>query len=158
MKTKSPQEQLEGFIEKFTPEIAARARAVLKKMRARLPGATELVYDNAYALVIGFCPGERASDVIFSIVVNPRYVSLCFFEGDTLPDPKKLLQGSGNVARHLRLETPETLDDPAVRALMKAALAAADERPDPKQPSRTIIRAVSAKQRPRRPRDPGARK
>jgi hypothetical protein len=151
MKAKSPREQLEGFIDKFTPEIAARARDVLEKMRVRLPGATELVYDNAYALVIGFCPGERASDVIFSVVVNPRYISLCFFEGDTLPDPNKLLQGSGNVARHIRLETPEKLDDPAVKALMKAALAAADERPDPKQPQRIIIRAVSKNQRPRRP-------
>ena len=39
MKAKSPERQLDGFIDKYTPEIATFARAVLAKMRAWLPGA-----------------------------------------------------------------------------------------------------------------------
>jgi hypothetical protein len=54
--------QLAGFIAKFTPEVAAQARAILAKMRTRLPGAVELVYDNYNALAIGFGPNERASE------------------------------------------------------------------------------------------------
>ena len=150
MKDKPPAAQLETFIAKFSPEIAEQVRAMLKKMSARLPGAVEMVYDNYNALVIGFCPVEKASEVILSIAVYPRHINLCFFAGDRLPDPQKLLQGSGKIARHLRLDGAETLDDPAVRALMKAAVENASRPLDRKSKSRMVIASISAKQRPRR--------
>ncbi|HEU0175429.1 MAG TPA: hypothetical protein VFV58_14300, partial [Blastocatellia bacterium] len=74
MNDKAPEEQLANFIAKYTPEIGARCQATLAKMRDRLPGAIELVYDNYNALVIGFSPTERASDAIFSIALYPRWV------------------------------------------------------------------------------------
>ena len=150
MKDKSPAAQLETFIDKFSPEIAEHVRAMLKKMRSRLPGAVEMVYDNYNALVIGFCLVEKASEVILSIAVYPRHINLCFFDGDRLPDPQKLLQGSGKIARHLRLDRAETLDNPAVRALMKAAVETASRPLDCKSKSRMVIASISAKQRPRR--------
>jgi hypothetical protein len=64
--------QLAAFLAAFTPPIARQARAILAAMRKRLPGATELVYDNYSALAIGFGPTDRASDAIFSIAVYPR--------------------------------------------------------------------------------------
>ena len=50
MKSQSPEHQLAAFIGRYTPEIGTLAEAVLAKMRARLPGATQLVYDNYNAL------------------------------------------------------------------------------------------------------------
>ena len=67
MNDKAPEEQLAGFIAKYTPEIGALAQEAHAKMRARLPGAIGLVYDNYNALAIGFSQTERTSDVIFSI-------------------------------------------------------------------------------------------
>jgi hypothetical protein len=151
MKDERPEEQLAGFLAKFTPEIAREAEAAIAKMRARLPGAIEMVYDNYNALVVGFGPTERASEAIFSIAVFPRYFSLCFLQGTKVPDPQKLLQGSGNVARHIRLDPPETLDLPEVQAVMAAALASAEKPIDPTQPGKLVIKSISAKQRPRRP-------
>src|SRR5262245_57037570 len=49
-KDNTPETQLEGFLDKFTPDVARLARACLTKMRARLPGAIQLVYDNYNAL------------------------------------------------------------------------------------------------------------
>ena len=149
----SPEQQLESFIAKFEPEIAAQARAIRQKMLARLPGAFEMVYDNYGALAIGYVPTERPSDVVFSIVIYPRCINMCFFEGDLLPDPHGRLRGEGNVVRTLRLESPETLDEPAVKKLMRDAMRLADEKFDRKQPQRLVIRAVAKKQRPRRPGD-----
>lgn len=121
-------------------------------MRKRLPGAIELVYDNYNALAIGFGPTERVSDVIFSIAAFPRWVSLFFFHGVGLPDPEKLLRGSGNQARHIVLEESAVLDIPAVKALMTAALRRAIKPLDPTQRHRIVIKSVSEKQRPRRPK------
>ena len=96
-----PETQLDGFLAKYTPEIAALAKDIRAKMRKRLPGAFELVYDNYNALAIGFGPSERASDAIFSIALFPRWVSLFFLQGAGLLDPHKVLKGKGKQARHI---------------------------------------------------------
>lgn len=148
---KAPQAQLDAFIDKYTPEVAATARACLRKMRTRLPGANQLVYDNYNALAIGFGPSERPSEAIFSIVLFPRYVTLFFLQGKNVPDPNKLLQGSGKVVRTIRLEKATDLDKPAVDELISAALKTAKVPIDHKARGKLMIRAVLAKQRPRRP-------
>jgi len=146
-------DQLAGFLAKYTPEVAAQAEDALAKMRQRLPNAFQMVYDNYNALVIGFGPTERPSEAIFSIVVYPRYVSLCFLQGATqgLSDPQKLLQGGGNTVRHIRLDSAATLDEPAVQQLMEQSLELAMVPLEPSAQGGLFIRSISAKQRPRRP-------
>ncbi len=143
--------ELQGFIDKFTPEIAALARACLKKMRSQLPGAVQLVYDNYNALAIGFGPSERSSEAIFSIVLYPRWVTLFFLQGAGLLDPGKLLKGSGKVVRHIVLASASDLDKPAIQKLMMTALNRAKVAMDPEGRGSLEIRAVAAKQRARRP-------
>ena len=153
----SPEKQLAGFIAKYAPEIGALARAVLAKMRVLLPGAVELVYDNYNTLAIAFGPTERASDAILSIAVYPRWVSLFFLHGANLPDPKRLLKGSGKRVRHVVVRDASTLDEPAVRALMGHALERAPEPLDGNSRGRIVIKSISAVQRARRPRRKAAR-
>lgn len=150
-RTESPELQLEKFLAKYTPEMAGLAKAVLIKMRKRLPGAVEMVYDNYNALVIGFCPGERPSDVIFSIAVYPRWVNLFFAHGKGLRDPEKLLRGSGSRVRSIVLNSAGTLDHPAVEDLIAEALERAVVPFDFTRKRKLTIRAVAEKQRPRRP-------
>lgn len=150
-RTESPEAQLEKFLAKYTPEVAGLAKAVLVKMRKRLPGAVEMVYDNYNALVIGFVPGERPSDVIFSIAFYPRWVNLFFAHGKGLRDPERLLKGSGSRVRSIVLTSAGTLDDPAVEDLIAEALERAVVPFDFTRKRKLMIRAVAEKQRPRRP-------
>ena len=149
--TKSPEAQLDGFLDAFTPEIAGHARAALVKMRKRLPHSIELVYDNYNALACGFGPTEKTSEALFSIAVFPRNVSLFFLHGAALPDPKGLLQGEGNVVRYIRLEDEDTLDRADIKAMMATASKMAEVPFDKKTEYKLVIKSVSAKQRPRRP-------
>lgn len=144
------QAQLDGFLDKYAPETAALARHALARMRARLPGAVQMVYDNYQFLAIGFGPNEKTSQAVFSIAVAPKKVSICFIWGATLPDPDGRLHGGGNQVRFLTVEGPETFDDPQVEALMVAAMAARGVTMDDPAEGRLIIKSVSAKQRPRR--------
>jgi hypothetical protein len=146
----TPTQQLNSFLKKYKPEIASQARACLSRMRKVTPGAIEMVYDNYNWLVIGFSPTERPSDAVFSIVLPPNHITLCFLQGAELPDPEKLLRGSGRVVRNIRLASPKTLDKPAVRDLIRAALAFAKVQFNPKQKRQLIIKSISARQRPRR--------
>jgi len=117
-----------------------------------MPGAVELVY-RTYALVVGFGPNERPSDALFSVVLYPRHVTLCFLQGALLEDRDRLLKGSGNQVRHIRLvPDASVLDEPGVRALIAQAIAASDVPLNTKQRRKLVIRSVSARQRPRLPR------
>ena len=151
MEQAESEEQLASFIAKFTPEVAALARSILAAMRARYPTAIKLVYDNYNALAIGFGPSEKTSQAIFSVAVFPRWVSLFFLQGKQLPDPEGILQGSGNVARHIRLPSAGRLDELSVKNLMHEATARAAVPFSAHGTPRLIIKSISAKQRPRRP-------
>jgi hypothetical protein len=150
------EKRLDGFIRRYSPAVAAVARAALARMRARLPGAAVMVYDNYNGLVIGFGPSERASEAVFSIVLYPRWVTLFFLRGASLPDPQGVLSGSGRLVRHLRLEDASTLDRAPVKALMAEALGLSARPLRGGSPGRLVIKSVSPRQRPRRP-PPSAR-
>ena len=143
-------QQLDGFIAKFEPKHQALIRSVRKVLRRRFPTAHELVYDNYNFFVIGYCPTERPSDCIFSIAAAANGVGLCLTHGASLPDPKKILVGSGKQTRFLRLESAAVLERPEVVALLGVAAAQAKAPVPATGHGKLIIRSVSAKQRPRR--------
>jgi hypothetical protein len=148
----SAERQLETFLRKYDPAIAAEAKKSLAKLRKLVPNAIEMVYDNYNALVVGFCPGMRPSEAILSIAVMPRWVTLCFLQAKGIPDPENRLEGSGNVARHLKMRNGAvTLDCPYTRTLIQEALIRARVPIPAGQKRRLIIKSISAKQRPRRP-------
>lgn len=151
MPAPTPAQQLNSFLAKFDPRVAASARAALRRLRKKLPGAMELVYDNYNALAIGFGPSDKASEAIFSIAVFPRWVNLFFLQGAKLPDPDKVLKGSGTQVRHIILTDLQILEQAAVKKLMALALKSAKKPLDPKGRRRLIIKSISATQRPRRP-------
>ena len=152
-KTIRPKSQLE----RLHRQVHARGRHA----GARLPDARcgrdyparcRLVYDNYNALAIGFGPSERASEAIFSIALYPRWVTLFFLQGAGLPDPKRLLKGSGKVVRHIVLASaggPGSAGHPGPDGQ------GVDTRGSRHRPNRTrrslVIRSICAKQRPRRP-------
>jgi hypothetical protein len=142
--------QLKSFVAKFEPRHQTLIRAVRKALRRRFPTAHELVYDNYNFFVIGYGSTERPSDAIVSMAAGANGVGLCFIHGAKLPDPHKLLLGSGNQTRFIRLESVDVFARPEVEALIAAAIARAKTPLPARGRGRLIIRSVSAKQRPRR--------
>jgi hypothetical protein len=145
----SAEERLRSFVAKFSPKDQKLIRSVRQAMRRRLPTANELVWDNYNFFVIGYSPTERPSDSVLSIAARANGVGLCFIYGAKLPDPKRVLQGSGRQTRFLRLESPDVLARPEVEALLAAAIARAPTPYSAEGRGRLIIRFVSARQRPR---------
>jgi hypothetical protein len=145
----TPAKQVVACIAKFDRAIAKLLRASRSALRKRLPTAVEQVYDNYNFLAIGFCSSERTSDCIVSLAASAKGVALSFYNGASLPDPDQILLGSGRQNRFLRLESAKTLSRPAVEKLIQAAVAQA-KTPLPVTRGYTIVKSVSAKQRPRR--------
>ena len=144
------EKQLAGFIKKFDSKNAALIRSVRKVLRERLPTANELVYDNYNFFVIGYCSTERPSDCILSIAAGANGVGLSFYHGATLPDPHKLLLGSGSQNRFIRIESPATLTRPEVEELITSAIKQAEGPLRGSGRGKLVIRSISKKQKPRR--------
>jgi len=144
-----PSKQLASFIAKFDQPIAKLIRATRAALRRQFPTAIEQVYDNYNFLAIGYCSTERTSDCVVSLAANAKGVSLSFYYGATLADPQKILQGIGSQNRFVRLPNAAALHEPAVKALIAAAVAQAKT---PLQATRgyTIIKSIYSRQRSRR--------
>jgi hypothetical protein len=146
----SAEAQLRSFINKFEAQHQVLIRLTRRQLRKRLPTAHELVYDNYNFFVIGYSPTQRPSDAVLSIAASAGGVGLCFIRGKGLPDPEKLLTGSGNQTRSLHLEGASTLARRAVVQLIDAAVARSRAPFARTGRGTLVIRSISAKQRPRR--------
>jgi hypothetical protein len=143
------EQQLKGFIGKFSPPNQRLIRALRNTLRQRLVGANELVYDNYNFLVIAYCPTEKPTDSFFSIGADKHGANLFFgYTGTKVADPQRVLQGSGASNRFLRLDSAKALDRPEVKALIASAVEIS--KPMGEDKGRLIIRSVSPRQRPRR--------
>jgi hypothetical protein len=148
--SKEADEQLERFMARYTNEVATVARGALKKLIKRLPAANRLIYDNYNALAIAFSASDKQSGIILSVALYPRWASLFLVGGQRLPDPDTRLKGSGATMRHIVLESARTIDEPAVAALIDAAVKIGPPLPAGGK-GVTIVKSVSAKQRARQP-------
>jgi uncharacterized protein DUF1801 len=150
MSSDSAKQQLQKFIAKFDPKHQAIIRSARRVLRKQFPTANELAYDNYNFFVIGFGPTERPSDCFISIAAAANGVGLCFIHGASLPDPDKILIGSGKQTRFIRLPSAKVLERAEVQTLLKSATERARAPLPATGRGKLIIRSVSAKQRPRR--------
>jgi hypothetical protein len=146
----SIEKRLAEFVDKFDPANARLIRQCRVELRKLMPTAIELVYDNYNFFVIGYCTTPRASDCIVSIAAAANGVGISFYQGATLADPDRLLQGSGKQSRFIRVPSIKTLRAPETLALIRAAIAQAKVPLPFTGVGRTVIQSVSSKQRPRR--------
>ena len=146
----TPEAQLRSLIEKFDPKDQKLIRSIRSAVRKRLPSANELVYDYNTFFVIAYSSTERPPDAIVATAARTDGVRLYLMQGPQLPDPKKLLMGSGKQTRFIRLEAARQLAHPDVEALIAAAIDHAGVPLPSKGRGRLVIRTFGAKKRPRR--------
>jgi hypothetical protein len=149
----TPEVQLQSFNDMFSPKHQKFIRSVRAALRKRLPTANELAYDYSSFFVIAYSPTEQGIDAPVSIAARADGVDLYFNQGPQLPDPKKLLLGSGKQTRFVRLDTARQLAHPDVEAFITAAIDHARVPLSSKGKGSLIIKTnkrAAAKKRPRR--------
>lgn len=122
---RSAEAELRGLIAKFASAHQRLIGAMRRSLRKRLPTTHEVVYEyvNLGAVVISFSPNERGYEGVLGIRADANGVKLFFGRGKELPDPEKLLQGSGGQVRWIDVERASTLARPAVASLIEEAIA-----------------------------------
>ena len=143
--------QLEAFLAKYLPPVAAIGRSAIRRLRLRFPGCDALVFDNFEALAVGFAPDGKTTTMFLSVALYPRWVSLYFLQAAGLNDSDRLLGNSAAAVRQIRLSRAEDLDAAALRELVLQAEANAVPAVDPLRSGQLVIKSVAVRQQPRRP-------
>jgi hypothetical protein len=144
---RSAEAELRTLIAKFAPAHLRLIAAMRRSLRKRLPTAHEVVYEYRDWFVISFSPNDHGYQGVLAIRASADGVKLYFSRSKELPDPEKLLQGSGSQMRSIDVEGASTLARPAVAGLIDEAIA---RNPVPFARAgrgSVVIRSTSAKQR-----------
>jgi hypothetical protein len=113
---------LKEMLAPYPPDVQSLARAARAFMMEVLPKVKETVDPTGPYITYAYESGYK--DVVSYITVSKQGVKLGVARGTSLPDPKKLLQGSGKANRHVVIKTLDDLETPGLRQLVRAALAA----------------------------------
>ncbi|OLT19907.1 hypothetical protein BJF78_10035 [Pseudonocardia sp. CNS-139] len=110
------------LIASAAPDVRELANRTRELVRSALPDdVVETVDGND----IGFGWSTGYTGLICVISVYSRWVNLGVVDGIDLPDPQRLLQGSGRRHRYVRITRPSDLDQPGLLELLAAASARA---------------------------------
>jgi hypothetical protein len=151
LNTQSPEErraaeaELNRLLAEFAPSHQRLIGTTRRRLRKLMPAAHEVVYEYKDALVISYSPTGRGYEGILGIRASADSVRLYFNQGKELPDPAKLLRGSGKQTRWILLESASTLARPEVTDLIDEALARNLVPFAPDGRGSVVIRSASAK-------------
>jgi hypothetical protein len=127
MAKQKPEKELLALIADHDPGIVQLALDLRSMILDAAPDARETVYDARYTISDIFSFTERWQDSFCMVAVYSKHVSLVFTHGARLPDPHRLLRGSGKQLRHLQARTEDDLQNDALRHFLEAAIARARE-------------------------------
>ncbi len=150
-KRSTEEAEVRALIAEFAPAHLRLVNAMRRWLRKRLPIAHEVVYEYRDFFVISYSPDERGYEGLLVLRASANGVMLYFNRWKELPDPLKLLQGSGKQTRSINLESASTVARPEVARLIDEAIA---RNPVPfarAGQGSVTIRSTAAKKR-RRPR------
>lgn len=105
---------IHAWMKEHAGELGAIARHWFEVMRRSGDEVRELLHDG--------CPVVCLGDAAFAYVnVFTSHVNVGFFHGAALPDPARILQGSGKRMRHVKLRPGTATNDGALARLIDAA-------------------------------------
>ncbi len=149
---RAAEDQLRDLVARIAPAHQRLVASVRRHLLERLPTAHELVYEYRDWIVISYSPNEHGYEGVLAIRASANGVELHFNRGKELPDPERMLRGSGKQVRSIALEGASTLARPAVARLIDQAIA---RNPVPFARAGRgplVIRSAAAAKRPQRRR------
>jgi len=81
-----------------------------------MPNTIELIDPSAALIAYGLDRGYKG--LICGITLFKAHTNIMLAQGASLPDPQGLLEGTGKLARHIKVTQLTDLNDPGVRALL----------------------------------------
>jgi hypothetical protein len=107
----------EQLLAKCTPSVRNLAQLARKRVLSIIPTVEERVRAG-WGLI-----GYNAPAYFAFIAPKQDHVIIGFERGILLPDPQRVLEGSGSQVRHVTIRSRSDLESPALAQLLRAAAA-----------------------------------
>lgn len=111
---------IDSVLEKYNDDVKELAICLRAFVHQQLPGILEI--PDPTANLIGYGYGKGYEDGICTILLSKKGVKLGIWKGAQLPDPNKLLAGTGKVHRYVDIKTSKDIENPALAELLTTAL------------------------------------
>lgn len=105
---------IDAWMKDHAGELGAIARKWFEVMRNCGDEVRELLHDGAPTACLGDAPFAYVN-------AFTSHVNVGLFHGAALPDPARLLQGTGRFMRHVKLKPGTATNDAALSRLIEAA-------------------------------------
>ena len=115
-----PSEQVLDFLSGYDSSVGGLALVLRKIVLEEVPDAVEKVYRN-HPSAVWYGSGEKMQEMFCYIARAKDHVNLGFCRGATLPDPDRLLEGTGKVMRHVKFWNEPDVNRPFVRRYIREA-------------------------------------
>jgi len=110
----------EAFLIHYPVSVQKLARNARTLILAAMPASVEQFDPSANLIAYGLDRSYKG--LVCGITLHKAYINIMFAQGASLPDPQGLLQGTGKLARHIRVERMADLEAPEIRSLLETAL------------------------------------
>lgn len=112
-------DDIEGFIGNYPPEVQELVRLTQAWVKKVLPESSEELALGYKMIMYKLRPNGRQ----FVVYIAPyaKHVNLGFLMGTSLPDPHKVLKGTGKTLRHIKIKQARDLEKEGVQAVVEAA-------------------------------------
>ena len=114
------QDNVNNFLSHYSDEVRTNAEKVREVLLSILPGITEQV--DLPAKMIAYCYRQKYSDMVCVIIPSKKGLKLGFSRGIELPDPDKLLEGTGKISRYIVIASEKQIKSAALKKLIVSAL------------------------------------
>jgi hypothetical protein len=105
---------IDSWLKQHAGELGGIAQEWFEVMRTCGDEVRDVLHDG--------CPTACLGDAAFGYVnVFTSHVNIGFFQGASLPDPARLLQGTGKFMRHVKLKPGTAANAAALRRLIEEA-------------------------------------
>jgi hypothetical protein len=112
-------DEIEKFLKGYDPPVPELSLLLRQFIKKEIPGIEERL--DIKARIIGYGFGTGYSGMICTIILSKKGVKFGLYKGAELPDPARLLQGSGKVHKYVELKSNSEIQSQPIRNLLQQA-------------------------------------
>ncbi len=110
-------EKYEKILSRADPAVKQLTERAKSLITEAMPEAVEVAWPRQNIVSYGVGPKKMSEHFCYIAVLKDR-INLGFYYGAELPDPDRLLEGTGKLLRHIKIRTLSDLENPAVAGLI----------------------------------------
>lgn len=113
-------QEVRSIFEKYEDPIVALGLATREYLLTSIKNVVE--QPDHSANIIGYGLGKGYKGLVCTLIPSKKGIKIGFYKGVELPDPGKLLSGSGKLHRFVEIKSGKDIENPDLKALLRNAI------------------------------------